>query len=210
VPFGQEIGRRLGTRVLIENDANLVALAEHGFGFGHGLATFMVVTIENVIGMGLVLNGRLHRGAHGMGPEFGHVKAASNWGILQQALASDAIEPAEDGAGPRQLVELTRRAQAGNNALAGLFRRAGEVLGLAIANAVNLLNPPCLVITGEGLHAGDLLRVPLLAAIRANVLPTLQEATQIVFHPWGDEMWARGAVTIVLRQIYEAPWNNAA
>lgn len=228
VPFGQEIARRMGKRVLIENDANLVALAEHWFGFGRDLATFMVVTIEDGIGMGLVLDGRIHRGAHGIGPEFGHVKIdpaglpcrcgqrgcldayASDWGILQQALACEAIEPAEDGAGPRQLMELTRRAQAGDNALAGLFHRAGKALGLAIANAINLLNPPRLVISGEGLRAGDLLRLPLMAAVEANVLPTLREATEIVFHPWGDEMWARGAATIVLRQIYEAPWNNAA
>ncbi len=228
VPFAAEIARRLATRVLIENDANLVALAEHWFGFGRGLSTFMVVTIEDGIGMGLVLDGRIHRGAHGIGPEFGHVKAgplgllcrcggrgcldayASDWGILQQALASDAIEPLTDGTGPAQLAELTRRAAAGDNRLAELFRRGGELLGLAIANAVNMLNPPRLVISGDGLRAGDMLRVPLMAAVEANVMPTLREATEIVFHPWGDEMWARGAAAIVLRQIYESPLNNAA
>lgn len=228
VPFGQEIARRLGTRVLIENDANLVALAEHWFGLGRNLSTFAVVTIEDGIGLGLVLDGRIHRGSHGIGPEFGHVKAvpaglpcrcgqrgcldayASDWGIVQQARACDAIKPTEEGAGQRPIIGLTRRAQAGDNVLAGLFRRAGETLGVAIANAINLLNPPRLVISGEGLRAGDLLRVPLMAAIEANVVPTLRDATEIVFHPWGDEMWARGAATIVLRQIYEAPWNNAA
>ncbi len=48
---------------------------------------------------------------------------------------------------------------------------------------------------------------PLLAAVESSVLPALRAATDIVFHPWGDEMWARGAATIVLRRIYEAPWN---
>lgn len=234
IPFGQEVARRLGVRVLIENDANLVALAEHWFGVGRGLSTFVVVTIEDGIGMGLVLDGRIHRGAHGIGPEFGHVKSdpaglpcrcgqrgcldayASDWGILQQALSCDAAEAGEDAAGPGHLAELTRRAQAGDNVLTGIFHRAAGVLGLAIANAINLLNPPRLVISGEGLRAGDLLRVPLMAVLDANVLPTLREATEIVFHPWGDEMWARGAAAIVLRQIYEAPqffeppWNNAA
>lgn len=234
VPFGQEVARRLGTRVLIENDANLMALAEHWFGVGRGLSTFVVVTIEDGVGMGLVLDGRIHRGAHGIGPEFGHVKCdpaglpcrcgqrgcldayASDWGILQQAVACDAVEQSEDAAGPRQLAELTRRAQAGDNVLTRIFHRAAEALGLAIANAINLLNPPRLVISGEGLRAGDLLRLPLMAVIEANVLPTLREATEIVFHPWGDEMWARGAAAIVLRHVYESPqffeppWNNAA
>ena len=36
-----------------------------------------------------------------------------------------------------------------------------------------------------------------------------QQATDLVFHPWGDEMWARGAASIVLRRLYEAPWNNS-
>jgi hypothetical protein len=53
-----------------------------------------------------------------------------------------------------------------------------------------------------------MLRLPLMAAVEANVMPVLREATEIVFHPWGDEMWARGAAAIVLRQIYESPWNN--
>jgi predicted NBD/HSP70 family sugar kinase len=224
VPFAGQVSQRLETQVLIENDANLVALAEHWFGLGQGLSTFMVVTIEDGIGMGLVLDGRLHRGAHGIGPEFGHVKAdplglpcrcggrgcldayASDWGIVQQALACGAVEPSVSG--PLQLAELTHRAAAGDNQLAELFRRAGELLGLAIANAINMINPPLLVISGDGLRAGDMLRLPLMAAVEANVMPVLREATEIVFHPWGDEMWARGAAAIVLRQIYESPWNN--
>lgn len=227
VAFAADIAARLATRVLIENDANLVALAEHWFGVGRGLSTFMAITIEDGIGMGLILDGRIHRGAHGIGPEFGHVKAdpfglpcrcggrgcldayASDWGILQQALAYDSAEPTE-GAGPERLAELTRRAEGGDNRLSDLFRRAGEMLGLAIANAINMLNPPRLVISGDGLRAGDMLRVPLMAAIEANVMPTLRDATQIVFHPWGDEMWERGAAAIVLRQIYESPWNTTA
>lgn len=227
VPFAADIAGRLATRVLIENDANLVALAEHWFGFGRGLPNFMVITVEDGIGMGLILDGRIHRGAHGIGPEFGHVKAdpfglpcrcggrgcldayASDWGILQQALACGAAEPADD-AMPVQLAELTRRAQTGDARLADLFRRAGELLGLAIANAVNMLNPPRLVVSGDGLRAGDMLQVPLMAALEANVMPTLRKATEIVFRPWGDEMWARGAAAIVLRQIYKSPWTTAA
>jgi predicted NBD/HSP70 family sugar kinase len=126
---------------------------------------------------------------------------------MQQALACGVVE--HSASQPVQLAELTRRAAAGDNRLAELFRRAGELLGLAIANSINMINPPLLVISGDGLRAGDMLRLPLMAAVEANVMPVLREATEIVFHPWGDEMWARGAAAIVLRQIYESPWNNA-
>jgi predicted NBD/HSP70 family sugar kinase len=225
VGFAALVARRLGQRVLIENDANLVALAEHWFGHGRDLATFAVVTVESTIGMGLVVDGRLHRGAHGVGPELGHVKLdprgplcrcgqrgcldvyASDWGILR----ASGCEDLDEGSMQRRILDLTGRALAGDAALVPIFTRAGEALGLAIANMINLLNPPRVIITGEGLlRAGALLRAPLLAAIDAHVLPTLREATDIVFHSWGDEMWARGAATIVLRQIYESPWNNNA
>ncbi len=225
VAFAEAVRRRLGVPVLVENDANLVAGAEHWFGHGRGLSLFIVVTVENTVGMGIVIDGRLHRGNHGIGAEFGHVKHdargplcrcgqrgcidcyASGWGILRAAASAGLIADAEE---PDGITTLVDRALAGEAGPAGLFREAGEVLGLGIANVVNLLNPPRVIVLGEMLRAGELIRAPLLAAVDANVLPTLREVTEIVFHPWESEMWARGAATLVLRRIYEAPWNNAA
>lgn len=225
VPFAQELEKRLGTRALIENDANLVTVAEHWFGQGRGLSTFAVVTIENTIGMGLLIEGRLHRGAHGIGAEFGHVKFdprgplcrcgqrgcldayASDAGILQAAIAAGCIESDDEADLHARIAEVAKRALAGDAKLAGIFRHAGEMLGLGIANVINMLNPPRVIVSGEGLRADDLIREPLLATVDTNVLPELRKASEIVFHPWGDEMWARGAATIVLRRIYEAPWN---
>jgi predicted NBD/HSP70 family sugar kinase len=227
VSFAQELQRRLGSRTLIENDANLVTVAEHWFGHGRGVPSFAVVTIENTIGMGILIDGRLHRGARGIGAEFGHVKFdpagllcrcgqrgcldayASDAGILQAAVAAGCIESADEANLDQRIAEVTQRALAGDAALAAIFRRAGEVLGLGIANVINILNPPRVIVCGEGLRAGALIREPLLAAVERSVLPALRQATDIVFHPWGDEMWARGAATIVLRRIYEAPWNMA-
>lgn len=228
VPFAEEMERRLGARTLIENDANLVTLAEHWFGFGRGLSNFAVVTFENTVGMGILIDGRLHRGAHGTGPEFGHVKFdpngppcrcgqrgcidayASDAGILQAAIAAGCIEANGEASVNALVAKAAERALAGDNALTTIFARAGEVLGVGIANLINILNPPRIIVSGEGLRAGDLIRQPMLDAIEANVLPKLREASEIIFHPWGDEMWARGAASIVLRQIYEAPWRKAA
>lgn len=225
VPFAEELQKRLGARTLIENDANLVTVAEHWFGQGRGLPNFAVVTVENTIGMGILIDGRLHRGAHGIGAEFGHVKFdaagllcrcgqrgcldayASDAGILQAAVAAGCLDGVDETNPDRQIAEVTQRALDGDRKLAAVFRRAGEVLGLGIGNVINILNPPRIIIGGEGLRAGELIREPLLQAVERSVLPALRQATDIVFHPWGDEMWARGAATIVLRRIYEAPWN---
>ena len=48
----------------------------------------------------------------------------------------------------------------------------------------------------------------MTAAVDAHALGALRGGSEVLFHSWGDEMWARGAATIVLRRIYEAPWNN--
>jgi predicted NBD/HSP70 family sugar kinase len=110
----------------------------------------------------------------------------------------------------KSIIVSVQGARDGEEKVAALFRRAGAALGLAVADLVNLLNPPRVILTGEGLRAGALLNEPLLAAVAANVLPSLREGTEILFHGWGDDMWARGAATIVLRRIYEAPWNATA
>lgn len=74
VPLAAAAQGRLGLPVTIDNDANLVALAELWFGSGRGLSDFAVVTIEHGLGMGLVVNHRIYRGARGLGMELGHTK----------------------------------------------------------------------------------------------------------------------------------------
>jgi predicted NBD/HSP70 family sugar kinase len=225
VPFAAFMRQRLGLPVLLENDANLVALAEHWYGHARDLNSFVVVTVEDTIGMGLFIDGKLYRGAHGVGAELGHVKMSLDGALCRcgqngclDTLASDTgvIEAArrggylpEDDRRPTSelIAEILARAQAGEAGPAGLFHAAGEALGLAVANVLNMLNPPLIIISGEGLRAGALLIEPLLAMLDKLSLPALRAATRIIFHPWGDENWARGAATIVLRRIYETPLN---
>jgi|SRR3954451_3934181 len=227
VPFGRYISERIGKPALIENDANLVAVAENWFGHARDRSTFAVVTVENSIGMGLFIDGKLYRGAHGIGAEFGHVKIepdgprcqcgqsgcldayASDSGIVALARADGLIRTDDDRPVHQIITDLARRA-ASDDGLAALFRRAGQMLGLGLANVVNVLNPPLIIVSGEGLRAGGLITDALLASLDRHVLPTLREATEVIFHPWGDEMWARGAASLVLCQIYEVPWDSHA
>jgi predicted NBD/HSP70 family sugar kinase len=226
VPFAALLERRTGLRTWIENDANLAALAEHWFGQGRDLSSFAVVTVEDTIGMALLLDGRLYRGAHGVGAELGHVTLdpdgppcrcgqrgcldayASDDAIIRQAREAGCIEAGNMLKAHQLIGRLTERALAGDTVLAAIFEAAGRKLGLAIANLINMLNPPRIIVSGEGLRAAALLTTPLLEEVNRHALPVLREATEIVFHPWPDEMWARGAASIVLRQIYESPWRN--
>ena len=219
VPFARMIEQRLGLAVQLENDANLAALAEHWFGRAQDLASFAVVTAEDTIGMGLLLGGRLHRGAHGIGAEFGHVKVdldgsvcrcgqrgcldtvASGWALGRHAASLQHAGPAVAFPDLAAMAAL-----AGHDAVAhAIFARAGDMLGLALANLLNVLNLPRVILTGAVLTSQDIVAGRLDAALSRFMLPTLREATEIVRHEWGDEMWARGAASLVLRRLYGEP-----
>ena len=83
------------------------------------------------------------------------------------------------------------RAKLGDARLRGLFAEAGHALGLGIANVVNILTPERVLVTGEAMRAEDLLMRPLIDTFQANILPFLRETTPLIWHAWGDEVWAQ-------------------
>ncbi|HYD99473.1 MAG TPA: ROK family transcriptional regulator [Alphaproteobacteria bacterium] len=229
LPFAAMVGRRLGVSAVIENDANLVTLAERWFGHGQDVDNFVVVTVEHGVGMGLFLGGELYRGHHGMGAEFGHTKHdrqgppcrcgqrgcveayAADYAILRDAQRLlDFADIEDDAVAERTIRQVTELARAGDAGLQALFARAGEVLGLGIANVVNVLDPARIIVSGGGVRAGDLFGPALREAVEANVLRSLAGRCQVVIHDWGDEVWARGAASLVLQGLYRAPWSRGA
>src|SRR5690606_34728188 len=137
------IAGRLSLPVHVDNDANVLTLAELWFGAGRGMADFAVVTIEQGVGMGLVLDNRLFRGARGLGMELGHTKARLDGPLCRcgqracleaytadYALAREAATVLDHGprdrVSPQAILEsLFDEARAGNAAALSIFRRAG-------------------------------------------------------------------------------------
>ncbi len=212
---------RLGVPVTVENDVNLVALAERWFGEGKGVDNFCVVTVEHGVGMGMYLDGRLYRGRGGMAAEFGHVRHieggrpcrcgqrgcieayAADYALVAQAAGIVDLGPLGDARQINEAVrEITRRAKLGDVRLRKLFAEAGHALGLGIANLVNVLTPERVLVTGEGVRAEDLLMRPLIDTFQDNVLPFLRETTPLIWHAWGDEVWAQGAAALVLNERF--------
>jgi predicted NBD/HSP70 family sugar kinase len=141
--LGPALERRLGRPVSIDNDANMVTLAELWFGAGRALADFAVVTIEHGVGMGLVLNHRLYRGAMGQGMEIGHTKVqldgalcrCGQRGCLEAYVADYALVREastalnwgnRSGSTHVMLESLYDHAKAGNAAARAIFDRAGR------------------------------------------------------------------------------------
>ena len=220
-PLAAAAAARFGIPVHIDNDANLVSLAELWFGAGRGLADFAVVTIEHGVGMGLVVNHRIYRGARGIGMELGHCKVQLDGALCRcgqrgcleayvadYALAREATTAlnwdSKDNPPVSVLLEsLHDHAKAGNQAARSIFRRAGRYLGVGLANVVNLFDPALIILSGERMRFDYLYATETFAEMEALVINTGRPLPQIEIHAWGDLLWAHGAAALALSAVSE-------
>ena len=84
---------------------------------------------------------------------------------------------------------------------------AGQ-LGIAVADLIALFAPPRIILTGAGLELGEAFLDPLLAAVREATADGMDDVTEIVQQNPGQDMWARGAAAMTLRELYGAPWGT--
>jgi predicted NBD/HSP70 family sugar kinase len=223
LPFAKELSTRLNLPVSIDTDVNLITLAEHWFGEVKGLNDFLVVSIENNLGLGIMHNGELFRGAGGLSPDLGDLlvrpnapsegrnrlaAVASESAIVAEALGATEAERGDFGRAGKELDRVIELAQAGDQRFIGIFAAAGDALGFAIANLITLFAPPKVILGGAAVKAGALLLEPLRETAAALTPSSLAHVAEIVVHQWSDEMWARGAAAMTLRDLYGAPWNT--
>jgi predicted NBD/HSP70 family sugar kinase len=103
------------------------------------------------------------------------------------------------------LDDLLVLAQNGDPGACRIFDQAGRILGIGIANLINLFNPKRIIISGEGTREGDFLFLPMKESIQQNTMPGLYDPETVMIAPWGDDAWARGAAGLVLREVFESP-----
>lgn len=210
--LGAELARRmeeqLGLPVLVDNDVNTLTVAEQLFGAGRGIANFVVVTIGRGIGMGVVVNGVVYRGAAGGAGEIGHAEVATDgprcWcgrrGCLEAVAAEPAVVRDVLGSTGRLLAPADLAAAAEEDErVRQILERAGEFLGHVLETVVLTLDPARVVISGEGVRLGS----HYLDTAREVVRRRLAERSpEFSVEPWGDDAWARGAATLVLRELF--------
>ena len=220
-PLASLASARLRLPVQIDNDANLCAMAELWFGAGRGLSDFAVVTIEHGLGMGLVLNHRIYRGAMGLGMELGHTKVQLDGALCRcgqrgcleayvadYALAREATTALnwthKEGQSMMVLLEsLYDHAKAGNQAARTIFRRAGRYLAVGLANVVNLFDPALIILAGARMRFDYLYAADTLAEMEALVLDTGRPLPKIEIHAWGEMLWAHGSAALALSAVTE-------
>jgi predicted NBD/HSP70 family sugar kinase len=221
VPVGSLLRDRVQTPVYVGNDVDTLTLTEKWFGKGQGLDDFLTVTIGRGVGLGIVVNGQLYSGFQGGAGEFGHIVvdpdgpqcACGNRGCLETFVsdpallrsARDAVSRGELPEEAQSLDKLVQLAQEGNPAAQAIFARAGQVLGRGIATLVNVFSPQQIIVSGEGVRAGDLIISPMCDTIARQVMPGLANDTQIEVDVWNDDAWARGAASLVLQELFRSP-----
>ena len=195
-PLKAELERLTDLPVVVENDANAAAWGEFAFGGGKDVDDLLLVTVGTGVGGGLVLDGKLHRGAFGVAAEIGHFRVVpqgrpcgcGQYGCWEQyasgsALVRDARERLGAGGDDVQaLLEraggdpeavtgpiVTEAAQSGDAVAVELLAEVGRWLGEGIASLTAVLDPAVVVIGGGVSEAGDLLLDP----IREHFLATL-------------------------------------
>lgn len=221
MPLRQLLRARVRVPVYVDNDVNTLTLAEKWYGAGQGLEHFLTVTVGRGVGLGIVVNGQFYRGASGGAGEFGHmvmdpegpVCACGKRGCLEAFvgdpgllyMAAQAARRGDLVEAPASVLELVALAESGNLTARAILARAGEILGRGLANLINVFDPQRIIVGGEGVRLGEWLFGPMRAAITQHVMPGLAQDAEIRIEPWGDDAWARGAASLVLRELFEPP-----
>ena len=225
-PLKEELSKRLGAQLLLDNDANMAALGELRFGRSKACTYLIYMTISTGIGGGIITNGKIYRGQDGAAGEFGRMgllaaNANGDWTNGQDlehlasgtALAHAAQELIQQGRGqgilalggqrnPITAREVGAAARSGDLEAGEIIARAGYYLGMAIANLVNIFNPERVVLGGgTGLGLQDLLLEPIQAAVNTWVAPSLRHNLEVEFTTLGDNIGMLGCAAAVLQEF---------
>lgn len=216
IPLADRLSTRLKVPVFLDNDVNTLTLGEKWLDNGVHDDNYVVITIGRGIGMGIVINGQIYRGKGGGAGEFGHLVIdpqgplcnCGKHGCLESYLGDQALlERArmEVHPGLKDMDELIQFAVDGNEAALKVFNSAGSLLGREVANLVNLFDPKLIIVSGEGVRMGEPFFSAMRKAIEENAVPELYSDTEIRINTWGDDVWARGAASLVIGELFNSP-----
>lgn len=218
VNVAEELGRRTGLPVYVENDANIAALGEQWKGAGKEYQNVALLTLGTGVGGGIILDGKIVSGFQGGGGEVGHLPvvhdadhdcncgksdcvelAGSATGVL--SYAKKLLSETEQPSAMREIEELTAKdvcdcCAAGDALAQQCIDHAAEALGTALACIGCIINPEAFLFGGGMAAAGDVLLAPIRRVYDAKVFPPLR-GTPILQATLGNEAGITGAVRLV-------------
>jgi len=215
VPVGPILAERLSTPVYVDNDTKAAGLAETLFGSCRDAHDFVYVAGHSGIGGALYLGGRLYRGADGFAGELGHVKVrrggrpcgCGGRGCLEAYLSETALleSAREAGLEVDDLDALAAADEAGDPLARAVLAEAGEILGDACADLVNLVNPERIVLGGAFATAAARMLDDVQARLDAASLPPPRRRCKVQLSAFGAEAVTMGGVALALEGFLSLP-----
>lgn len=215
----EQLEREFAVPALVENDANLGALGEATFGAGQGLDSFVFLKLARSVGAGLVVGGRLHRGATGFAGELGHVHVKDDGplcpcggrgclgGILGDALVQ-SVQPAYDQ--PLTLRDVLDMAAGGEPGPRRVLGDLGRTLGRPLADFATLLNPGAIIVDGSFAPAVDTVVNGIRESIDRFAAPVAASALTVVPGALGEDAELLGAAVLARSKRAEVAGRSRA
>ncbi len=221
-PLRALVADATGRPVIVDNDANVAALAELTHGAGQGMDSFLLVTLGTGIGGGIVSGGTVFRGAHGFGAEIGHFQVDPNgplcacgerghWEAVASGRALGALGRTRAAAGdaPTLLarangdvdaitgVVVGDAAQAGEHDALGIIRDYAGQVAVGLVGLANILDPPIVLISGGLVELGGVLLDPLREWFDGHIEGAqYRAAVEIIPAKLGEEAGLVGAAVL--------------
>lgn len=215
---------RFGVPVLIDNDANLGALAEQWWGAARGVDDFTFIKLATGVGSGHMIAGRIYRGGAGVAGEIGHLTIdphgppcnCGNRGCLGTYAGGEAVVARAEAlrpqypasrlaAGPVTAAAVEDAALAGDPLAVQVMHEVAEALGIAVAGVLNLLNPQLVVLQGGLARLEEQLLQPLRETVMRRTFVSAVASASIRSSALGPEGVALGAATLVLTAALQDP-----
>lgn len=230
VPIKDIMESEFGYPSFLESDTRCRLIAEKHLGAGKMKNDILMVELSSGIGAGMMSEGKLFRGSRGSAGELGHMMILENGpycncgsrGCLEAIASSRAItrklqEAIKSGAtsslskvshGDISKIDINMISQAaedGDKLSLQIIEEAGRFIGEAIANAINLLNPEIVILTGDLLSFGDYILNPIEGMVRRQALSYNTKDVGIVIAEVGEEAAAIGMAAVVLDEVFRIP-----
>lgn len=223
VPIAQMIEDEFHIPTRIDNDVRCAALGELKFGAGRGCENFICITVGTGIGSGIVINGKVVRGATNAAGELGHIKLQMNGGpicgcgdtgCLEAFASGPAIvamaqeyikggkstkfrEMAAVEGGEITPYMVAKAAEEGDPVAKRIFEIIGEYIGIGLTSVINLLNPERVIIGGGVAESGELLLGPIRKTIKERAMVVAGNAVEIVPAQLGNSAGVIGASMLI-------------
>lgn len=225
VPLAAILREEFATRVFIDNDVDAATIAELRSGKGRGLSNFLYLYVGKGIGLGIVIGGKVYRGASGNAGELGHVALGAegvlchcgNYGCLEtvagpeaivaevtQALASGALSAVEVVDGGVSMSAVFKAADSGDRLCENVVAKAAEHIGRMVGNMANLFDPEMVILGGLLARAPRRIMETIGRVFESRLLASIAATVKLEVSDLGDVASALGAADVVFENHMSA------